>query len=531
MPLPVFATEVEELQERLALAAFADDLLEQCIRDRLSLKASMARFLRSIKDRLGARAAMVLTRDEMLNQAAYSAGDLGREDAWTLLAQRADGVHRLGDGALLVCQTLDVAGEPVGQLGFLFDELGCSEEIARERLNLVAEELDAILSTIHTASEKQKLIEQINQALSNRVFEGGLDEAVSVLHRSVGDRQLVFVWRDAVSDELSYRMYRDGVIEHHSDGRPHPGLEAAISEQGVELLSPVHRRLQSVLGLDGAIESVLVNGSTRAGWLGKFLVYPGLPGFSTFSLDLVRLMAEMARERLVDHNRERRHLSKFFPPRVISRLLREPAYAETYLAPREEEVAILFADINGFTKLSEQVLEQPSAIGSFVDRWSAGVVDIVWKHGGTFDKMVGDCIIGLWGPPFFEERPERRALAALRAAKEMLAFTVGYGEEHLKDALARHPDLTQGLGLAIGVNLAPAFVGFFGPNQDYTAFSSGMNATARLQSVAGFREILAMESAVEAIRALPDAAELTFGEMTETRVKNVAKPIRHARVT
>jgi class 3 adenylate cyclase len=528
--MPAFATEAEELKERIALNAFADGVLEECVRDRLSLKASMIKFLTAMVGRLGARGGAVLTRDELLNQAAYSAGDLGKDDAWTLLASRPDGIHPVGSGAL-VCQALDVAGETVGQLGFVFDALGCPEEAARARIDTVAEELDAILSTVHTASEKQKLIEQINRALSNRVFEAGLDEAVSLLYRSVGYQKLVFVWKDSVSEALFYRMYRDGTVEWHSDGHPHPGLEAAIREQGVELLSPQRHSLQGVLGIDGAVESVLVSGHTREDWLGKVLVHPSPMGFSTYSLDLVRLTGEMARERLVDHNRERRHLSQFFPGPVIGQLLKEPAYAEKFLAPREERIAILFADINGFTKLSEQVLERPSAIGSFVDDWSEGAVDIVWKHGGTFDKMVGDCVIGLWGPPFFKRSPEERTLHALRAAKEMLAFTVDYGEKHLKEALAKHPELSRGLGLAIGVNLTPAFVGTFGPNQDYTAFSSGMNATARLQSVAGFREILAMDTAVEAIRSLPEAKEFTFGELTETKVKNVARPIRHARVS
>jgi len=425
-----------------------------------------------------------------------------------------------------------VAGETVGKLGFLFDELGCPEAVAAERVATVAEALAALLSPVPTASEKQKLIEQINRALSNRVFEAGLDEAVALLYRSVGYQRLAFVWKDSVTEGLFYRMYREGEPEWHSDGKAHPGIEAAIREQGLELLSPERHSLQGVLGIDGAVELVLVSGKTRADWLGKVLVHPSPMGFSTYSLDLVKLTAEMARERLVDHNRERRHLSQFFPGPVISQLLKEPSYAEKYLSPREERLAILYADINGFTKLSEQVLERPEAIGGFIDDWSQGAVDIVWKHGGTFDKMVGDCVIGLWGPPFFQTRPEERARQALRAAREMLAFTVDYGERHLKEALSRHPEMSRGLGLANAVILTHAFLGLFGPNQDLTAFSAGMNATARLQSVAGFREILAMDSVVEAVRALPEAKdEFSFGELTETKVKNVARPIRHARVT
>ncbi|MBI5542981.1 MAG: adenylate/guanylate cyclase domain-containing protein [Deltaproteobacteria bacterium] len=529
MSLLAFPTEVEELRERIALNAFADEVLEECIRDRLSLKASLDRFLAKVTGRMGACGGAVLTRDEALNKAAFGFGDLGGEDPWTLLTGRADGLHRVA-GKVLLCQRLDVAGTEVGQVGFLFDEILCTEEAARERLDCVAEELDAVLTTIHTAAEKQTLIEQINLALSNRVFEAGLDEAVAVLHRCVGFQKLVFVWRDSVNaDHLFYRMYRDGELEFHNE-RPHPGMETAIKEQGLDLLSPERHRLRVVLGIDGAVENVLVSGAKRADWLGKVLVLAGPDGFSTFALDLVRLLAEMARERLVDHNRERRHLAQFFPGPVINALLRETHYQEKFLAPREEKIAILYADINGFTKLSEQVLEQPSVIGRFVDDWSAGAVDILWRHGGTFDKMVGDCIIGLFGPPFYQEAPEQRALAAARAAREILDFTIAYGEKHLAEKLSKHPDFARGLGLAIGINLCPACVGTMGPNQDLTAFSSGMNTTARLQSLAGFREILAMDSVVEALRGMPEAQAFAFSEMDEAKVKNVSKPIRFARV-
>jgi class 3 adenylate cyclase len=86
--------------------------------------------------------------------------------------------------------------------------------------------------------------------------------------------------------------------------------------------------------------------------------------------------------------------------------------------------------------------------------------------------------------------------------------------------------------VAIGVNLANSFCGLFGPNRNYTSFSTGMNQTARLQSLGGFRETLVMESALEALRALkdPQLDALRFGPMTETPVKNVAQPLRYAKL-
>ncbi len=511
--------------ELLALARFADGLLETCVRDRLSVRASMQRFLPALVERMGALGAAVLARDETLQRAAFSAGDLAGEDAWTLLVGRARGSHCLGDRAL-VCQPLEVAGEDVGQIGFLFPGVSARPAHREALVDCVAEELDAIVSIVHTASVKQDLIERLNHALSNRVFERGLDEAVALLHQSLGFKALVLVWRDAVDEQaLLYRIWRDGRLAFESDERPHPGLAIAVREQGLELLAPDRSRLKTVMGIEDALETLVGRGDSRSEWLGRMLVQPGEIGFSTFARDLLLLLGAMARDRLIDHNRERRHLAAFFPAPVVSQLLREADYAR-YLRPRDERVAILFADINGFTKLSERVLERPRVIGAFIDRWSAGVVDILWSHGGTFDKMIGDCIVGLFGPPFFRDEPEERAVRALRAAREMLAFTVAFGDDPLLARLKEQPDVAPGLGIAVGINLCPACVGTFGPNQDVTAFSSGMNATARLQSLASFRQIAVMESAVQAVQSRPEGREFTFGPVNETMVKNVRMPLR-----
>lgn len=519
--------------EQTRLSKAADELLETCVHERLSLRATMERFLPLVCGELGAVGAAVITRNEDLVTAAFSHGELAGEDPWTLLADRRFGAFPLR-GHTLVSQVLDVAGTDVGTAGLVFEGELAPERIegVRGRIQVVCEQLDGILATIHTASEKQDLIQRISQALADRVFERGLDTAVSLLHPTIDIQTLLFVWRDAVDERaICYRLYRRGKLEHDSESRRHPGLEAAIRAHGVELLAPDRHRLRTVLGLEGCLENVLLSGLNRAEWLGKCLVQAGPRGFSTFALDLVRLLAQMARERLVDHNRERRHLAQFFAPPVINRLLREPAYDEKYLAPREQEVAILYADINGFTRLSELVLEKPSLIGQFINRWAEGAVNILWEHGGTFDKMVGDCIIGLFGPPFYEEPRARRALNALEAARRMLEFTIRFAEGPLLDGIKSKPELANGLGIAVGVNLCPACVGVFGPNHDVTAFSAGMNATARLQSLAGFREILAMESVVRAVGGLPDAHGYRFGELTETPVKNVSKPLRYAAVS
>jgi class 3 adenylate cyclase len=248
------------------------------------------------------------------------------------------------------------------------------------------------------------------------------------------------------------------------------------------------------------------------------LVTPRNAGFNTYDRELLAGFAGFVRQRVVDFNKEWRTLARSFRPEDVGRLLLEHDYTKTFLAPREAEVGILYVDISGFTSLSEKVLRSPAKVAELVEIWSREAVNLVWKHGGVFDKMVGDCVIGLFGPPFYDLAPADRLASALRCAVEIRDMTRNLpsraGFEHLRNA---------DLGVSTGVNLAPLFVGQFGPNDNFTGFSSGMNNTARLQGCAGKNEILVMEDA--AARVAADAA-FSFGPGRGAKVKNVADPLR-----
>ena len=287
--------------------------------------------------------------------------------------------------------------------------------------------------------------------------------------------------------------------------------------------------VRSLLGLEEGIGFTLSGMTAGAGQLGK-LVTEVEGGLSTFGRDLMRIFANSISQRLIDYNRERRHMAQFFPPATVSELLSDPGYMRRHLSPRVKEIAILYVDINSFTKLCEKGLRRPDRIGDFVDYWSEGAVRIAWEHGGTFDKMVGDCVIIHFGPPFYRKSKAACAREAALTALEIQQFTARLGN------LPRYRGLAatikaKGLGVAAGINLCPSAVGLFGPNHDFTAFSSGMNQAARLQSKAGFRETLVMAPAKEAIEKAGLAAGLRFEGPYETEAKNVAKPMKYYRLT
>lgn len=518
---------VEMLRALRRVTVAADALIEDCVRDRLSLRAILDRFLPALQGWIGARGAVVTTRNEHLVQENYGWGD------WTVLGG-VDLDHPEGRAVALGTSTmlwtrLRLGGAEVGRVAVLLDGDRTSPADEREvklLLEAIFAELDVVLEDVHAAAHKQRLIVELEEMLADPVFERGVDHAVALLHREIDAAAFVLVYRDEVErGQLRYRVYEHGALTHANDGSAdaHAALEAAIATRGEALLEPGVQPIPLV----GGVETLLSTGMTGARWLGKVLCAAGARGFSSFALDVVQVMSVAMSQRLVDFNRERRHLAQFFAPAVISELLRDASYHDRHLTPREATVAVLYADLNSFTRICEQVLERPALIAEFVDRWGAGAVKRLWRHRGVFDKMVGDCVIGLFGPPFFRDTPATIARAALDAAREIAAFTASLEREAPWDRIPQS-GVVPGLGVAIGLNLCSMAVGLMGPNLDYTGFSSGMNNTARLQALAGFRETLAMDSFCELVAGAPGVA---FSEPMESHVKNVKLPLRYRRVT
>ncbi|MEM9695904.1 MAG: adenylate/guanylate cyclase domain-containing protein, partial [Myxococcota bacterium] len=391
-------------------------------------------------------------------------------------------------------------------------------ERVKAMLDVWCEQVDNYLVAIQREREKHRLTGQLADALKDPVLDRGMQEAIDLLRRQIGfdDFVLAYHHEDArLGDDSGFKVLLDGAVVADSAAPVDSPWQTRTANEVDRFLRLDDRTILKELGLNDVREQVLINGVTDQRVIGRLVVHRRARGLNTFDMDLLQRFADFLRQRIVDFNREYKQLAVSFPPAVVRRLMGEEGYAKRYLQPVERDVVILYTDIVGFTRLSEQVLRSPAKIGHLIDVWSERVVEILWQTGGVFDKMIGDCVIGLWGPPFYDLSPPDACRRALAAAREILDFT---------RALASHPDFPElaehGLGVSTGINFCPASVGFFGPHEDYTAFGSGMNNAARLQGLAGPDEILVMESAARHL----DPHEV--GEERKARVKNVENPLR-----
>jgi adenylate cyclase len=177
-------------------------------------------------------------------------------------------------------------------------------------------------------------------------------------------------------------------------------------------------------------------------------------------------LAEFLRER-----RQRQaamaQFSRFTNPHV-AKLLVERGGIDT----GRREVTLLFSDIRGFTTLSET--RSPEEVIALLNRYFSLQVDVVFRHSGSLDKFIGDCIMAIWGAPLDDPDHAKHAVAcALDMVDTLHAFKRALGAED------------SGFDVGIGVHSGPAVVGLMGSQKrlEYTAIGDTVNLASRIEGL------------------------------------------------
>lgn len=171
----------------------------------------------------------------------------------------------------------------------------------------------------------------------------------------------------------------------------------------------------------------------------------------------------------------RRHavrlFGRFLNPNVVARIVEQGETIES-LSGQTRQISVLFSDIRGFTTLSET--RPPQEVVQLLNRYFSRQVAVVFKHGGTLDKFIGDCIMAFWGAPLDDADHARHAVAcALEMQTVLKEFQRDLGVAgHLFD-------------VGIGIHSGSAVVGFIGAEQklDYTAIGDTVNLASRIEGL------------------------------------------------
>jgi len=194
-----------------------------------------------------------------------------------------------------------------------------------------------------------------------------------------------------------------------------------------------------------------------------------LANFSAVAIERAQMTEKIEEERRIRVRMERYH-SPAVVDEIVKGSIRGAATDEREI--RAAEVSILFADISGFTTVSET--KTPDEVAEFLSHFFSCAVESIFAYGGTLDKFIGDAVMAFFGAPLpQEDHADRAVLTGL-----MLQRLVGeWNDEREKLQLPM-------VKVRVGINSGPAVVGNVGTEKrvDYTVLGSAVNIASRLES-------------------------------------------------
>ena len=194
-----------------------------------------------------------------------------------------------------------------------------------------------------------------------------------------------------------------------------------------------------------------------------------LANFSAVAIERAQLSEKIEEERKIRARMERYH-SPAVVDEIVKGSLRGAATDEREI--RNAEVSILFADISGFTTVTET--KSPDEVAEFLSHFFGCAVESIFTYGGTLDKFIGDAVMAFFGAPIQQDdHADRAVMAGL-----MLQRLIGqWNDERTKANLPI-------VRVRVGINSGPAVVGNVGTEKrvDYTVLGTSVNIASRLES-------------------------------------------------
>jgi len=386
-------------------------------------------------------------------------------------------------------------------------------------------EMDARLNSLvpqrAETADFEKLRKEYDKLLAAfRISEDvrDLDQMEKILDRVVDTmfelfparRVAIFLARESHGMDLAVIRERDG------DSRRPTSISRTLVERALaqnksiltrDALQNVGTRSVIVSSVNSAMTIPLISSDGTAGVLHVESTTGGSPQpFTRRDLEIatgigaqiamaihrVRLASKVQKELAI-----RDRLGRYLPPHVLDRVVND----ERFVKPggHLKRATILFSDIRGFTHLSENL--EPGEVVELLNEYFELMVDIVFRHGGTLDKFIGDAVMAFWGGPNDEETAASNAvLAAIdmqRTIEQLNLRRIGRNEDPIS--------------VGIGVNTGDVLVGNIGSSRrlEFTVIGDPVNVASRLCSIAVGGEIL-----------VSDQTRNTIGD----RVRSVSLP-------
>lgn len=335
-----------------------------------------------------------------------------------------------------------------------------------------------VMESLYSTTSMSAFLEEMSVSLLN----AARSKAVAVLLPKNGALTPV-VLKNRRSDEAL--QISKTVLEHAVSSRSAITTEDASADERFA-------SGESVLRFD--LKAVLVVPLVRDdGVSGAIYLTRDLP-FTDSERDLVAALAHVIgiglersklRDQIAKEAETRRTLERFHAPDVVRRLMMQKnpndSLNSSGLFLENLTATVLFCDLSGFTTFCEG--NSPEVVGKLLNSYLAAMTEVVFEHGGTVDKYIGDAIMCIFGAPF------SAADDSLRAVRCAVAMRTRFAE------MVQDPSfegIGRGMHVHIGVNSGPVVAGTVGSDRrmEYTALGDTVNIAARFEGIAGPGEIV-----------------------------------------
>jgi adenylate cyclase len=194
-------------------------------------------------------------------------------------------------------------------------------------------------------------------------------------------------------------------------------------------------------------------------------------------------------EQIREEEAMRSRLERFHSPQVVEMILKGGQETkDNIMDPKDLTATILFTDIIGFTRLSEQM--PPREVNVILNQYFSRMTDIIFKYDGTLDKYIGDGLMAVFGAPMEKDDDAERAIKTAQEMRQELVVLREKMGEKIK------------IDIRIGINTGRVVAGNMGSprRMEYTVIGDPVNIASRLESIAKSNQILIGEETCRLVK-------------------------------
>ncbi|PYQ50968.1 MAG: adenylate cyclase [Acidobacteria bacterium] len=373
----------------------------------------------------------------------------------------------------------------VGELSKLLSDTGQAAALAEkkaapdvhvqdvEKANRILKVLTKVAETLIAVRPVEEVLQQVMDIVFDHVpadrgflmlSEDGSDKLIPMVvkHRTSSSPT---EGKITISKTIADRVIKDRVSILTSDALVDPrfGAGDSIRFHGIRsaMCAPLWNKEQ-VIGIIHVDSPMLTNCFT----LNDLDLLTALANYAAVAVERARL-----NQKIIAEEKKRERLGRFLSPQVTARILATSESQGVALGvPEAKEVSVLFADIVGFTTMSEKM--SPAAVSLLLNDYFSRMTDIIFKYEGTLDKYIGDAIMAVWGAPL---DMADHAVRSIKAAVEMLERLEEFNADRKEGPTVR---------IRIGINSGKAVAGELGGinKKEYTVLGDTVNTASRLES-------------------------------------------------